>query len=265
MKQNGEEIGLRELVDGLLFSLQAEGRSARTVEYYRDRLRLFLDYAREKGWADSSDAIDSHRVREFLSWTGSRICEHHVSSGTRRLRKARPTTAWPYYRCLRRLFNWAVAEGYVASSPLATIHFRPPPEAPIEGYNIDELKRLLAVRDLDIKTGARFTGIRNKAMLLLFIDSGLRRGELVKIKLNDLDLRTFFEPDTDYRDFTIISTKPCRLDIKIGPCLHQDCVGLSFPFEPSVSACSIFTSSVTDLSADVSGSETVRISMAGSA
>lgn len=188
MKQNGEGIGLKELVDGLLFSLQAEGRSARTAEYYRDKLRLFLNYAQQKGWAYSSTAIDSHRVREFLSWTGSRVWEHHVGNGTRRLRKAKPTTAWPYYRCLRRLFNWAVAEGYLPSSPPATIRFKPPPEAPVEGYTVDELKRLLAVCDLDIRTGARFTGIRNKAMLLLFIDSGLRRGELANIRLSDLDL-----------------------------------------------------------------------------
>ena len=71
---------------------------------------------------------------------------------------------------------------------MATIHFKPPPEPPIEGYTIEELKRLLAVCNLDIKTGARFTGIRNKAMLLLFVDSGLRRGEMANIRLSDLDL-----------------------------------------------------------------------------
>lgn len=42
--------------------------------------------------------------------------------------------------------------------------------------------------DLDIKTGARYTGIRNKAMLLLFIDSGLRRAEIAQLTINDLDL-----------------------------------------------------------------------------
>ncbi|GAJ12216.1 unnamed protein product, partial [marine sediment metagenome] len=42
--------------------------------------------------------------------------------------------------------------------------------------------------NLDIKTGARFTGIRNKAMLLLFVDSGLRRAEMVNLRLSDLDL-----------------------------------------------------------------------------
>jgi len=73
---------------------------------------------------------------------------------------------------------------------LATIHFKPPPEPPVEGYTIDKLKRLLAVCDLDIRTGARFCGIRNQGMLLLFVDSGLRRAELANLRLSDLDLES---------------------------------------------------------------------------
>ena len=183
MRHNDNRIGLQDLVDGLLFSLQAEGKTVRTIGYYRDLLRPLLDYAQDKGWADGLSSLDAYRVREFLSWVGSRVCEHRIGNGTKRVRKAKPSTAWPYYRALRRLFNWAVEEGYLESSPLATIHFKPPPESPVEGYTIDELKRLLAVCDLDIRTGARFTGIRNKAMLLLFIDSGLRRAEMVNLRL----------------------------------------------------------------------------------
>ena len=41
---------------------------------------------------------------------------------------------------------------------------------------------------LDIETGAHFTGIRNKAMLMLFVDSGLRRAEMANLRLGDLDL-----------------------------------------------------------------------------
>ena len=44
--------------------------------------------------------------------------------------------------------------------------------------------------DLDIRTGARFTGIRNKSMLLLFIDLGVRRTELANLGLNDLNLES---------------------------------------------------------------------------
>ena len=153
MRHNDNRIGLQDLVEGFLFSLQAEGRAPRTIEYYREKLRILLGYTRDKGWSDSLSSLDTHRVRELLSWAGSRTCEHSVGNGTKRVRKAKPSTAWPYYRALRRLFNWTVEEGYLESSPLATIHFKPPPEPPIEGYTVEELKRLLAVCDLDIRTG----------------------------------------------------------------------------------------------------------------
>ena len=44
--------------------------------------------------------------------------------------------------------------------------------------------------DLDIKTGARFTGVRNRGMLLLFIESGLRRVEMANLGLSGLDLES---------------------------------------------------------------------------
>jgi len=185
--KHNANIGLRDLVEGFLFSLRAEGKSNGTIEYYSYLLHPLLSYASEQGWRDN--VPDTHRLREFLTWTGTRTFELKVANnGGKVVKKAKPSTTWPYYRALRRLFNWAVEEGYLKSSPLATIHFKPPPEPPVEGYTVDELKRLLAVCDLDIRTGARFTGIRNRAMLLLFIDSGVRRVELANLKLSDLDL-----------------------------------------------------------------------------
>jgi len=136
-------------------------------------------------------SLDTHRLREFLTWTATRTFELKVcNNGGKTLKKAKPSTAWPYYRALRRLLNWAIEEGYLESNPLSTIHFKQPPAPPVEGYSRDELQRLLAVCDLDIRTGARFTGTRNKGMLLLFVDSGLRRAELANLRLSDLDLES---------------------------------------------------------------------------
>jgi site-specific recombinase XerD len=182
-----KEIGLDRLVDGLLFSLQAEGKSPRTHEYYSKLLRHFLEYARDRGWNDAR-SFDTQRAREFLAWTASRTYEHSAGNGTRISRKGKPASAWPYFRALRRLFNWAVDEGFLELSPLTKMHFKPPSSAPVEPFTLDELKRLLAVCELDIHSGARFGGLRNKAMLLLFIDSGLRRAEMANIKLRDLHL-----------------------------------------------------------------------------
>ena len=55
-------IGLQELVDGLLFSLQAEGKTPRTIDYYRDLLCPLLDYTRDKGWADGVSLLDAQKI-----------------------------------------------------------------------------------------------------------------------------------------------------------------------------------------------------------
>jgi len=181
-------MGLRDAVDGFLFSLRAEGRASRTIEYYDDLLRCSLRYAENNRWPDNIQAVDAGRLRQFLSWVGSRTFEHNAGNGSHLVRKAKSSTAWPYYKALRRLFNWLVEEGLIESSPVSTIHFKTPPPPPIEPFTAEEVKRLMAVCDLDIRTGARFTGLRNRAMTLLFVDSALRRKEMVNLKMADLDL-----------------------------------------------------------------------------
>ena len=59
-----------------MFSLQAEGRAPRTHEYYDKLLRHFLYYAKSQGWPDRIDLLDAKRIRQFLSWVGSRSFEY---------------------------------------------------------------------------------------------------------------------------------------------------------------------------------------------
>jgi len=188
VKRDNETIGLQDLVEGFLFSLQAEGRATRTHEYYDKLLGHFLSYARRQGWPERVDLLDAKQIRQFLSWVGSRTFEYTAGNGSRRFTESKPSTAWPYYKALRRLFNWSVEEGFLQESPVKGIHFKAPSPPPVQPYDLEEIKRFLTVCELDIKTGARFTGLRNKAILLLFIDSGLRLSELVHLKLIDLNL-----------------------------------------------------------------------------
>jgi len=188
VKRDNKVIVLQDLVEGFLFSLQAEGRARRTHEYYDKLLRHFLFYAKSQGWPDRVDYLDAKRIREFLSWIGSRSFEYVAGNGSRRFTKSKPSTAWPYYKALRRLFNWSVEEGFLEESPAKDIHFKAPPLPPVQPYDPEELKRFLAICELGIRTGARFTGLRNKAMLLLFVDSGLRLSELAHSRLADLNL-----------------------------------------------------------------------------
>lgn len=188
MKHVDNAIELQDLVDGFLFSLQAEGRASRTHEYYRKLLNQLLIYAREQGWPGKVHLLDTRGIRQFLLWTGSRDIEYTAGKGSRRVSKAKPSTAWPYYKAVRRLFNWAIEEGLLTSSPMDGVRYKSPPPPAIQPYDLEDLRRLLSLCELDIKTGSRFIGMRNKAVLLLFIDSGLRLNEMAHLRLTDLNI-----------------------------------------------------------------------------
>lgn len=188
MREQNYQVGLTYLVDGFLFSIKAEGRSPRTHQYYQKLLRHFLDYAKEQQWPNDIRSIDATILRQFLSWIGVRNYPYSAGHNSSRQVKSKPSTAWPYFTAIRRLFNWAIDEGFLESSPIRSIRFKPPPPAPIQPYSEEEINKLLSVCETDIKTDARFTGLRNKAILLLFLDSGLRLHEMAELCLGDLDM-----------------------------------------------------------------------------
>ena len=170
MRHSDKAIGLQDLVEGFLFSLQAEGRAPRTHEYYDKLLRHFTEYAKSQDWPERVELLDTKRIRQFLSWVGSRSFEYTAGNGSRRFTESKPSTAWPYYKALRRLFNWGIEEGLLKESPVKDIHFKAPPLPPVQPYEQEELKRFLAVCELDIRTEAHFTGLRNKAIWLYLLE-----------------------------------------------------------------------------------------------
>jgi site-specific recombinase XerD len=188
VNHSNKGIGLQDLLEGFLFSLQAEGRSPQTHEFYSKYLGCLLKYSKSQSWPECVDQLEVRHFREFLTWVATRSFEYIAGKNSRRVVQPRASKAWRYYKAIRRLFNWSVEEGLLGENPIKTLRYKTPPPPPIQPYNLDELKRFLAVCELDIKSGARFCGLRNKGMLLLFLDSGLRSSELAFLNLSDIDL-----------------------------------------------------------------------------
>jgi integrase/recombinase XerC len=188
VKHSQRGIGLQDLVEGFLFSLQAEGRSPQTHDFYSKYLGCLVRYSNSQSWPIHVDQLEVRHFREFLTWVASRTYQYLAGNNCKRSVQARPSKAWRYYKAIRRLFNWSIEEGLLEKSPVKGLRFKAPPPPPIQPYNLEELKRFLAVCELDTKTGAHFCGLRNKGMILLFLDSGLRTSELAFLSLSDIDL-----------------------------------------------------------------------------
>lgn len=148
-------------------SLLAANKSRMTVRSYLDSVRLFSEFAAERGMPTHVEAITREHVEEFL---------------TDQLRRWKPATAQIRYKGLRAFFVWLLEEGEITASPMARI--KPPqvPEEPPEVLTDDELRRLLKTCE-----GRDFDSRRDMAILRLLIDTGLRRAELAGLKVADVD------------------------------------------------------------------------------
>jgi len=184
-------LPLSSLVEGFIFSLSAEGKLQSTVNYYKGNLKRFLWYVKQQNWPDDPRAIDSWKIREFLAYAAKATNRWGaVGNGSENCRMPSKTSGWRYYRTLRAFFKWAVSEGLLEQSPLGNIKIKPPKELPVEPYSAEEVKALLSMCDLDAANGGSFLGSRNKAIIMLFVDSGMRLSELANLKLTDICLET---------------------------------------------------------------------------
>jgi site-specific recombinase XerD len=128
-------------------------------------------------------------LREFLAYAGNAKNRWGTEgNGSENCREPSKTGGWRYYRTLRTLFRWAVAEKLLEQNPLSNIKVKPPKEQPPKPYTSEELQRLVAVCDLDFANGAQFLGCRNKVIILLYVTTGLRLSELANLKLHEFNL-----------------------------------------------------------------------------
>jgi len=138
---------LRSLVTGFVLTKQTEGKSPRTVEYYRDNLKRLLWYAERQGWPDDIRLLTEWQIREFLGYV---VTETHRwrldGNGSETSEpKASLSTVRHYFVVLSCFFNWLSQEGFLKESPLARVKVAKPKPKVITPYSSDEVKRMLAV------------------------------------------------------------------------------------------------------------------------
>jgi site-specific recombinase XerD len=180
---------IKSLVKGFILTLHTDCKSPRTVEYYESNLRRFLWYAEQQEWPDDVRLITEWHIREFLAYTGGEGNRWGISgNGSESSRqRASYSTVHHYYSVLRAFFNWCVREGFLSESPLAKIKLKNPPMNVVQPFSNHDVMKMIEICDYDYKNNAQLLGSRNKAIILMFLDTGLRASELANVKLDEID------------------------------------------------------------------------------
>jgi len=164
-----KQATLGEVVEAYLFDLQAAGRSPLTIESYDSTLRAlvqFLQAQNVKDWTSISQGI----LRQFLA---ARLGDGLKASTIRQRATA-----------ISCFFNWLVQEGLIDSNPMLRVRRPQKPQRLVKPFSRADL---LAIFQAVEET---FDPIRNKAILSLFLDCGLRVSELLSLKPSSYDRGT---------------------------------------------------------------------------
>jgi site-specific recombinase XerD len=114
----------------------------------------------------------------------ARVRREHVEAYLEMLlERWKPATASNRFRALQQFFRYLVDEGEVAESPMRRMAPPHVPEQPVPVLSEDDLRRLLA--DCE---GKGFEDRRDAAIIRLLADTGMRRGELLGLRVDDFDL-----------------------------------------------------------------------------
>ncbi len=163
----------------------------KTVEFYCGNVQRFLSWAEAAGIRDIR-LISRHHIQAFFHHLLQERTVARGGNGSSRPLHRTERTRWPYYVSLRRFFRWAINEGYVEHDPLDGIYLKRPKDPPIEPYSPEQIARMLSVLDLRWKSAKtvcqKMLAARDRAVLLLFLESGMRCDELHKIRQEDVDL-----------------------------------------------------------------------------
>ena len=155
---------LSNLINGFLLDCKARSLAAGSIE--RAYNPVLIELCRFLNDPEIAD-ITTDDLRRFVVY----------------LDESRPLAQWTLFRYIRvtkRLFNWAEQEQILAKNPAAKVKNVRLPKGRVETFAKDEISLLL--------TEAKAMSYRDYTIVFLLLDSGIRRGELIALTLDDVNV-----------------------------------------------------------------------------
>ncbi|MGC8635405.1 MAG: tyrosine-type recombinase/integrase [Candidatus Limnocylindrales bacterium] len=147
----------------------ASGYSPKTTRIYLAALDALIRHLAAQGMPTAARSVRREHVESYLAMRRATV---------------KPTTLSLEYRALQQFWRWALEEEEIDRSPMERMKAPRVPDVPVPIVPPDAFRALLRTTE-----GRDFTSRRDRAILLLLYDSGMRRGELAGLRLGDVDLK----------------------------------------------------------------------------
>jgi site-specific recombinase XerD len=166
MPAHSSTVDLAALLPSWKLALQADRKSAQTIDAYATGVRLFLEWCADNGY---QAVLDRTLVRTWVT--------DLLNGG------AAPATARTRQMALKRYSAWLLEEGEADTDPIRDI--KPPrlDTKVVAGLTDDQCAALVKACQ-----GREFVDRRDEAVARLLIETGMRAGEVLGLAVGDVDL-----------------------------------------------------------------------------
>jgi len=155
-----DSVALHDAYTDFMLSRQAMNCTPSTLAFYKYTVGIFLTWCEAHNVHDPQ-AVTARIVRQYVA--------ELVSQGKK------DTTVWDHARAIKTMLRFWLNEGYISSQ----VKFDLPKL---------EKKRLLVLTPEQLQTVVKVCNVRDKALVLFMVDSGLRRGEVCALNWVDVDM-----------------------------------------------------------------------------
>ncbi len=155
--------------------------SVKTLEWHRTALGLMHLFLKEELDITHIDEVEADDISAWFAHMRS------TPAATGKVRSDR--TIQTYARSARAFFHWLVRRGMLEHSPFERVAFPKVGRPLIQTITTEEFEKLLLACTPPNETGpfAQRASVRNRAILWLLYDTGIRVSELIHLRVDDFD------------------------------------------------------------------------------
>lgn len=189
--------------DFVAYQYSRRGEDSSTAKGYRTTLNQFLRYTGDKQCA----SVTNRHVEDFFYGPGGLMAEHEAHAGHQVVKRQPPLSPGTHNLYRTRMVvwvKWCMQRGYIRRDPTINLHPMKNPKKKRLRYGPEVLLSLLE----------QAKSPRDRILLAVACNTGLRGSEIVRIKVGDVDLAEGFM-DVVIRKTGDVDEQPITSDLDL--------------------------------------------------